>query len=174
MEELRFPIGRFEVKPSYTAEELARELDRIETTPLRLGEAVRGLSEEQLDTPYRPEGWTVRQVVHHLPDSHSQSYGRFKLALTEDEPTIRPYMEDRWARLADYDAPVEVSLDLLAALHRRWMILLRSITPDQLPRLYHHPEWEAPLSVAATIAVYGWHGDHHIAHITSLREREGW
>jgi uncharacterized damage-inducible protein DinB len=136
--------------------------------------AVAGLSDEQLNTPYRPAGWTVRQVVHHVPESHMNSYVRFKLALTEEEPTIKPYFEDRWAQLDDANqAPVGLSLDLLDALHGRWVWFLRSLKDADFQRTFRHPEL-GTVSLDRNIALYAWHGRHHVAHITSLRERMGW
>jgi uncharacterized damage-inducible protein DinB len=136
--------------------------------------AVQGLSDEQLNTPYRPEGWTVRQVVHHVPESHLNSYIRFKLAITEDEPTIKPYFEDRWAKLDDANtAPVELSLNLLDALHERWVWFLRSLKEGDFQRTFRHPEM-GTVSLDKNIALYAWHGRHHVAHVTSLRERMGW
>ncbi len=173
MDDLRFPIGTFEAKASYSREEINAGIDAIETTPGRLGEAVSDLTEAQLDTIYRPGGWTVRQVVHHLPDSHVNSYVRFKLALTEEVPTIRPYHEDRWATLADSKAPIQLSLSLLEALHQRWVVLLRCLSDEDLARRFRHPEI-GELEVTTNIALYAWHGNHHIAHITALRQRSGW
>jgi uncharacterized damage-inducible protein DinB len=173
-EDLRYPTGRLVRPESMTAEERRAAIATIAATPSRLRAAVAGLSDAELDTPYRPEGWTVRQVVHHVPDSHLNAYIRFKLALTEDEPTIRPYMEDRWAQLPEASrAPVEVSLALLAALHERWVEALEAITEEQWARTYRHPESGAH-RLDALLAVYAWHGPHHVAHITSLRERQGW
>jgi len=172
--DLRYPIGRFKFEESITEEQRRRFIDQIEGTPAELRSAVQGLSPEQLDTPYRPGGWTVRQVVHHLPDSHLNSYTRFKLALTEDEPTIKPYHEDRWAELEDsLNAPIEMSLMLLEALHRRWVLLLRSLSPPEFARTFKHPELGV-VSLDKNISLYAWHGRHHVAHITSLRERMGW
>jgi len=134
---------------------------------------VAGLSEPQLDTPYRPGGWTVRQVVHHVPDSHINSYVRFRLALTENEPTVKPYDESRWAELADSrTAHIETSLALLESLHERWVLLLRSLSPADFRRQFRHPELGA-VSLEKNLALYAWHGRHHVAHITSLRERMG-
>ena len=136
--------------------------------------AVAGLTNVQLDTPYRDGGWTVRQVVHHVPDSHMNSYIRFKLALTEHEPTIKPYDEQIWANLLDArTAPVDPSLELLEGLHQRWAILLRSLTEDDVQRKFFHPEL-GTVTVDQYIALYAWHGKHHVAHITSIRERNGW
>ena len=172
--DLRFPIGKFEYQGAATDEQRKLLIDEIEQTPARLRAAVNGLSPEQLDTPYRPDGWTVRQVVHHLPDSHLNSYTRFRLALTEEVPTIRPYDEARWAELPDASqGPIEVSLDLLEALHRRWVLLLRSLTGDDYARTFRHPEL-GPVSLDKNVGLYAWHGRHHIAQITSLRERAGW
>jgi uncharacterized damage-inducible protein DinB len=173
-DDLRFPIGNFRAPASTTEAERAALIGQIEAAPARLREAVLGLGQEQLETPYRPGGWTVRQVVHHVPDSHLNSYMRFRLALTEDEPTIKSYQEDRWAELPDArTAPPEVSLDLLEALHRRWTRLLRSLTPPDWERSYRHPELGL-MSLERTLALYAWHGRHHVAHVTSLRDRMGW
>lgn len=139
-----------------------------------LRRAVNGLSLEQLDAPYRPGGWTVRQVTHHLPDSHLNSYTRFKLALTEDEPVIKPYMEDRWAELEDTrSTPIEVSLVLLEALHERWVTLLRSLSATEYRRAFRHPEMGL-MPLSTSLALYAWHGKHHVAQITALRERMNW
>ncbi len=173
MTDPRFPIGKFAYIGPLTAEQKKEALDNIGRTPTRVREAVRGLTDAQLDTPYREGGWTVRQVVHHVPDSHMNSYIRFKLALTEDEPTIKPYMEDRWAELPDSREPIENSLVLLDSLHRRWTKLLRSLGEDEWKLTFRHPEL-GPMTLEKTLALYSWHGRHHVAHITSLRERMGW
>ncbi|HXU07416.1 MAG TPA: bacillithiol transferase BstA [Blastocatellia bacterium] len=174
MTDLRFPIGRFTLNGTPTDEAIQRAIDEIAEAPSKLRAAVEGLSAEQLDTPYRPGGWTVRQVVHHVPDSHLNSYCRFKLALTEEEPTIKPYHEDRWAELEDSRAtPVEVSLALLESLHARWVALLKSLKPDDFQRTFRHPELGV-VTLAKNVCLYSWHGRHHVAHITSLRERMGW
>lgn len=172
--DLRFPIGRFQPETNLTPARRSALLRIVAETPEKLREAVRGLSPEQIDTPYRPGGWTVRQVVHHLPDSHLNSYVRFKLALTEDRPVIKPYEEDRWAELADsFNTPVEVSLTLLESLHVRWVNLLRALPEADWERTFLHPQnGEMPLT--QVLALYAWHGAHHVAHITSLRERMGW
>ena len=172
--DLRYPIGEFKFEAPLTDEQRQTCLDTIEQTPARMRAAVAGLDQAQLDTPYRPEGWTVRQVVHHVPESHLNSYLRFKLAITENEPTIKPYFEDRWAQLDDArEAPIELSLDLLDALHRRWIWFLRSLKPEDYQRTFRHPELGI-VSLEKNIALYAWHGQHHVAHITSLRERMGW
>jgi uncharacterized damage-inducible protein DinB len=174
MDDLRYPIGKFSYDGHLSEDQKRAFLDDIAQTPKYLRAAVQGLSEAQLDTPYRQGGWTVRQVVHHVPDSHLNSYVRFKLALTEDEPTIKPYAEDRWAQLADTQAtPVEVSLTLLESLHDRWVRLLRSLTQDEWNRTFRHPEAGA-MNLEKTLALYAWHGRHHVAHVTALRKREGW
>ena len=174
MDDLRFPVGKFHHEGSVNDQQKQAFLDQIDQTPAKLRAAVGGLSDSQLDTPYRPDGWTVRQVVHHVPDSHLNSYVRFKLALTEDEPTIKTYAEDRWAELSDTKAtPIEVSLVLLESLHHRWVRLLRSLTPEQWKRRFRHPEL-GPMTLEKTLALYAWHGRHHVAHITELRKRMSW
>ena len=174
MSDLRFPIGRFHFDGPLTDDQRNNALDDVATTPANLRAAVKGLSEAQLDTPYRPGGWTVRQVVHHMPDSHMNSYVRFKLALTEDEPTIKTYAEDRWAELADTKAtPIGVSLTLFDSLHDRWVRLMRSLTTEDWKRSFRHPDL-GPMSLEKALALYAWHGRHHVTHITALREREGW
>ena len=175
-ESLRYPTGRFQ-RPNRPLEpaDRRRMIDVIARTPDEMRAAVRGMSEPQLDTAYRPEGWTVRQVVHHVPDSHLNAYVRFKLALTEDTPTIKPYDEAEWAKLSDVrDTPIETSLTLLSAMHDRWVRLLRAMGPGDYGRKLNHPDWDAPLSLDAVLALYAWHGPHHTAQITSLRERMGW
>src|SRR5687768_12471946 len=172
--DLRYPIGPFEYSIALTNEQRGSCIAQIAATPERMREAVAGLSDEQLNTPYRPEGWTVRQVVHHVPDSHLNSYVRFKLALTEEHPTIRAYDENLWANTDDArTAPVEVSLDLLEALHRRWVLFLRSFDDQDFARTFNHPEL-VTVSVDKNVALCAWHGRQHVDHITSLRERNGW
>jgi uncharacterized damage-inducible protein DinB len=174
MSDLRYPIGKFHFAGPLTDEQKKTCLDDITQAPANLRATVQGLSDAQFDTPYRPGGWTVRQVVHHMPDSHLNSYVRFKLALTEDAPTIKTYAEDRWAELDDTKTtPVEVSLTLLESLHNRWMRLLRSLKPEDWKRTFRHPDLGA-MNLEKTLALYAWHGRHHVSHITSLREREGW
>ena len=137
-------------------------------------DAVAGLSDAQLDTPYRPGGWTVRQLVHHVADSHMNGFIRAKLALTEDEPTIKPYDQDRWVELADSQMPVDVSLQLLDAVHARWSALYRSLEPEQHARTFFHPETNAAFTLDQHLHLYAWHSRHHVAHIMSLRRRERW
>lgn len=174
MTDPRYPVGKFSFAGPLTAEQKKQFLNDVEQTPARLRAAVAGLSDQQLDTPYREGGWTVRQVAHHVPDSHMNSYVRFKLALTEDEPTIRPYMEDRWAELPEAKtAPIEASLALLDSLHQRWMLMLRSLSDSDWKRTFRHPEL-GPMSLEKNLALYAWHGRHHVAHVTKLREKMGW
>jgi uncharacterized damage-inducible protein DinB len=172
--DLRYPIGKFHRPGSLTDEQRRECIAAIEEAPARVRSALKGLSDQQLDTPYRPGGWTVRQVAHHLPDSHMNAYVRFKLGLTENEPTIKPYDEAEWAKLADARTPIEPSLALLENLHKRWVLLLRSLKPVDWARTIRHPEWDKPMSLDDQLALYAWHGRHHVGHITSLREREGW
>jgi len=169
----RFPVGEFEWPAQITAGDRERYLDRIAATPALLRNAVEGLSDEQLDTPYREGGWTVRQVVHHVPDSHMNSFVRFKLALTEDNPVIKPYDEAAFAELHDSRMPTEPSLKLLEALHDRWLVLLRGLSEEDWKKSFQHPE-RGPLTLEQNLALYAWHGDHHVAHITSLRSARGW
>ena len=171
---LQYPIGKFSFKDDMTPEKRRNFILDIESTPAKLREAVKGLTDEQLDTPYRPEGWTVRQVIHHIPDSHINAYVRMKLALTEAEPTICTYEEKYWAKLKDtFQTPIEVSLTLLESLHKRWIVLLKSLTEEDCRRKFIHPELGIK-TVDWLIADYAWHGKHHTAHITSLRERMKW
>jgi len=172
--DLRYPIGRFKRPERLNEEERAAQIEAIAGAPARLSAAVASLNAAQLDTPYRPGGWTVRQLVHHLPDSHMNSYMRCRLALTEEEPTIKPYDEARWAELADAkSSPIEPSLALLDNLHKRWVLLLRSLAPSDWERTFRHPELGL-MRLDQNLALYGWHGRHHVAHITALRERQGW
>jgi hypothetical protein len=174
MTDLRYPIGKFHYEGPLTEDQKQKCLNDIEQAPTNLRAALKGLSDQQLDTPYRPEGWTVRQVTHHVPDSHLNAYIRFKLALTEDGPTIKPYAEDRWAQLADSQTtPLEVSLTMLDSLHARWMRLLRSLAPEEWKRHFRHPDL-GEISLEKNLALYSWHGRHHVAHIAALRERNGW
>jgi hypothetical protein len=170
----RYPIGRFSFSGSLDEGQRREQIAAVAAAPAALRAAVAGLTEAQLDTPYRPGGWTVRQVVHHVPDSHLNAYIRFKLALTETEPTIKPYDEARWAELADTREPPELSLRLLEVLHQRWLVLLRAMGAADFARTFRHPEHERALSLDEVIALYAWHGRHHVAHITALRQHQGW
>jgi uncharacterized damage-inducible protein DinB len=173
--DLRYPIGKFHRHGELTEDLRHRYIDDIERLPGRLREAVKGLTPAQLDTPYRPGGWTVRQLVHHVADSHMNAYVRLKLALTEDAPLIKPYLEAKWAELHDSKTlPVDVSSNLLDSLHQRWVDVLRSMKPAEFARTMRHPEWTEPMSLDDGLALYAWHGKHHVAHITELRRREGW
>ncbi|MFD0587466.1 YfiT family bacillithiol transferase [Paenibacillus sp. GCM10027627] len=171
----KFPIGKFEHDGSITAEQREKWIRDIAELPAKLRAAVAEMTEEQLLTPYRDGGWTVRQVVHHVADSHLNSYTRFKLALTEEHPAIRPYYEDRWAELPDtFQEPIETSLDLLDALHRRWIALLSAMTETQFAKTFFHPESKEIVRLDTNLGIYSWHGRHHLAHITSLKDRMNW
>lgn len=174
MPDPRYPIGRFTPDSSPTPDTRSRHIAEIAALPQRFRQAVAGLSPVQLDTPYRDGGWTVRQLIHHVPDSHMNAYIRCKLALTEDVPTIKPYDEAAWAKLADSSlTPVDVSLALLEAVHTRWVTLLRSLKEEQFKRKFNHPEM-GPQTLDSALALYDWHSNHHLAHVTSLRERMKW
>ena len=174
MEDLRYPVGKFSPKNEITQQEREEFIRQISEAPERLRDAVTGLTDWQLDTPYRPGGWTVRQVVHHLPDSHMNSYMRFKLALSEQQPTIKPYKQDLWAEFPEAKiAPVEMSLTLLESLHKRWVLFLQSMKPSDFARTLNHPE-SGIMNLDRVLQLYAWHGRHHVAHITSLRQRSGW
>jgi len=174
LKKLQYPIGKFSFKEDVTPESRKNFINEIESLPGKLRNAVKGLNDEQLDTPYRHDGWTIRQVVHHIPDSHLNAYVRIKLALTETEPTIKTYDEQEWAKLHDYyQTPIEVSINLLDSLHKRWIILLKSLNEKDFQKKFKHPDWGL-VSVDYAVAQYAWHGNHHVAHITSLRERMGW
>jgi hypothetical protein len=171
---LRYPVGRFKGAAPYGAEDRAEQIAILRALPERLRAAVSGLNEAQLDTPYREGGWTVRQVVHHIADSHANSVIRFKLALTEDWPTIKPYDEKAWAELADSKTlPIDGSLVMIEAMHARWVALLGSMSEADFARGMVHPE-RGRSDLAHTLAIYAWHSRHHVAHITKLRERKGW
>lgn len=174
MADLRYPVGPFITPSPFTAAHRASAIRTLAELPARMRLAVAGLSDQQLDTPYRPEGWTVRQVVHHTADSHINAYLRTKFALSEDNPTIKPYPEAVWAEMPDAtSAPVSMSLALLDALHGRWVMQLRTLSDAQCSRTLLHPE-RGPMSIDDVLAMYDWHSRHHTAHITTLREREGW
>jgi uncharacterized damage-inducible protein DinB len=174
IQDLSYPIGKFRYETPLNKAQRDAALDVIADVPGKLREAVQGLSPAQLDTPYRPGGWTVRQVVHHLPDSHMNAVIRTKLALTETEPTIKPYDEKGWAELADTRlTPIETSLALLEAVHERWNHLLRAMGDDDFARTFRHPE-HGVRTLDWLVALYAWHGPHHVAHITRLIDRKGW
>lgn len=178
MEDLRYPIGQFEWVPPKNEKEMAKRrveyIDVLAKLPETFRQAVSDLSPAQLDTPYRPEGWTVRQLTHHVPDSHANAFIRFKLALTEYEPAIKPYKEDMWAKLPDVpNTPIDVSLQLLTALHARWVILLRGMDSSDFARTLRHPEIGV-VDLNRMLSLYAWHSAHHTAHVNALRKRMGW
>ena len=172
---LRFPIGEYAYPKQVTEEDMHGYIKDIEELPTQLRKEVQGLSDEQLDTSYRPNGWTIRQVIHHLPDAHVNGYIRFKMAVTEDNPTIKPYLEDKWAELKDgKEAPIELSLNLLEALHSRWAEFLKSVKPEHYSRTVFHPEHNKELPFGGYLGSYAWHCRHHLTHITELKKRKGW
>ncbi|WP_404332134.1 YfiT family bacillithiol transferase [Mesobacillus maritimus] len=173
MKEWQYPIGPFKPEQEMTSTVIDNCIKEIEEAPSLLRKSVKDLSDQQIDTPYRPGGWTIRQVIHHLADSHMNSFIRMKLALTEENPTIKPYFEEKWAELPDSSQPVEVSLSLLEGLHGRWVYLLRSLQPADLEKTFYHPE-SGPVTIAMNINLYAWHSRHHLAHITGLRKRMKW
>ena len=171
--DLAYPIGRFQRPASLDEAARTAAIAQLAALPAELRDAVDGLTEAQLDTPYRPDGWSVRQVVHHLADSHLNAFVRLKLALTEDDPTIRPYDEKRWAELADSRLPLAPSVAILEGVHARFVALLSSMSPEAFARPLTHPVSGAQ-TIDTLVALYSWHGRHHVAHITGLRQREGW
>ncbi len=175
IEKLKYPIGKFKSPDSFHATLRATFIKNIEELPSKMEAAVEGLSKQQLDTPYRPEGWTVRQVVHHTADSHINSYIRFKWAMTENEPFIKAYDEKTWAKQPDaLGGDPSLSLHLLSALHTRWVYFLNAMSEDDFKRQLQHPDWTRKLSLNMMCALYSWHSLHHTAHITELRKRNGW
>lgn len=175
IEKLKYPIGNF-LPPKETSDAFIKQwIEEVASLPSQVRTAVVGLNEAQLDTPYRPGGWTLRQVVHHLPDSHMNCYMRFRLALTEDNPTVRPYEEQLWATLPDAaHGPVDLSLDLLEMLHKRWVVLLRAMSEADYQKTFFHPGSQKTFRLATVLALYAWHGKHHLSHITELKKRMGW
>lgn len=174
LDDLRYPIGPMPTPQVYTTDQLSANLAAIAAQPQKLTELVQTWADVRLDTPYRPDGWTVRQVVHHLADSHMNAYIRTRLALTEATPRISPYEEQEWAKLADSALPIAPSLALLTNLHLRWVCCLQALTPDQLARTYLHPGNGQTYTVADVLALYAWHGEHHHQHIARLAQRNGW
>jgi len=175
LEQLKYPIGKFERKPEISTEERAEFIANLKSFPQRLTTVVMELNEDQLDTAYRPDGWTVRQLIHHVADSHINSYVRFRWTLTEDTPMIKAYEQAAWADLPDAkSAPIKFSLNLLKATHARWTLLLERMTTDDYAKELGHPEWTNNLSLDDMLQLYSWHSDHHLAHITGLIERENW
>jgi uncharacterized damage-inducible protein DinB len=174
MEDLRYPIGQYEPKP-YSDEQKEEWLADIRFLPQAIEHAVSNLNEEQLHTPYRDGGWTVHEVVHHVADSHINAYCRFKLGYTENNPTIRPYDESLWAKTSDVQSlPINISITLLHALHSRWYEFLKSFTEEDYQKTIYHPEHKKEFTLWVLLGMYAWHCRHHVAHITSLRERKGW
>lgn len=173
-EKLRYPVGKYQPPAEASFADIAGYIDTIESFPQRLRNAVSTLNDSQLDTRYRPEGWTVRQVVHHVADSHVNAYCRFKLALTEDIPRIKPYLEARWAELPDSKATIHFSLPVIEGVHKRWVIILESMTSEDFERKLFHPEQNKEIPLKNMAALYSWHSNHHLAHITELKKREGW
>jgi len=174
LEALRYPVGEFDAAMSFTGATRKAAIDRIATLPAELRVAVNGLKDSQLDTPYRLQGWTVRQVVHHLADSHMNGLTRTKLALTESNPTIKPYDENAWAALGDMRLPIDLSLGIVDGIHARWAAVFRSMDDPQFARTFVHPERGATITLEFQLHDYAWHSSHHLAHITGLRGRQGW
>jgi uncharacterized damage-inducible protein DinB len=175
LEQLKYPIGKFKMPADFTSESINAFISDIEKFPSLLRKEVEALNDEQLDTPYRPEGWTIRQVVNHCADSHMNSLTRFKLALTEDNPTIKPYFEERWAELADSKImPIHAALNMLEGLHIRWVVLLKSMTSADFGKTFFHPESKRTWQLNQTLALYAWHCKHHLAHITTLKKTNNW
>lgn len=173
-EQLKFPVGRFKAPQQISAEDLDNYIGILEAFPVLLRTAVKGWSSRRLDTPYRPGGWTVRQLVHHVADSHFNAYVRFKLALTEDAPVIKPYEQDGWANLPDSQLPVAPSLSILDGVHQRWTHLLRQMPEGGWNRTFLHPEGNKVYSLGLAAALYAWHSRHHLQHILNLKEEKGW
>ena len=175
LDKQKYPIGKYFAPEKIKKSEVKRWIREIDKLPKRLKDAVKNLTEEQLDTPYRDGGWTVRQVIHHLADSHMNSFVRFRLALTEDNPTIKPYSQSKWADMTDSKtAPVKYSLDLLRNLHKRWVMMLKTLDKDQLKRMVHHPEHNTDWKLDWMIGMYAWHCNHHLAHIENLKKKMNW
>lgn len=171
---LRYPIGKYAPKDSHTKNEIDAYINRIESLPSKLEKATQGLSEEQLDTPYREDGWTVRQVVHHIADSHMNAYIRIKWMLTEETPIIKAYAEKLWAQTPETKADLSLSMPLIKSLHAKWVVLLRQVTEEDLKRQFFHPDTKKLVRMDNLLGTYAWHGEHHLAHITSLKDRKGW
>ena len=174
MFDLQYPIGKFQAKDAYSPSEIIDNITRIESLPVKLQEALVGLTENQLNTPYRDGGWTVRQVVHHIADSHLNAYIRLKWTLTEDSPIIKAYDEKAWAQTPEVLETPQLSLSLITALHAKWVVLLKHLSEQELQKYFTHPETQRQVKLVVQLAMYAWHGEHHVAHITSLKERMGW
>jgi hypothetical protein len=175
LELLRYPIGKFKSPVSISNDDIKRWIDYLKIFPQKMRDAVTDLNDAQLDTPYRDGGWTIRQVVHHVPDSHMNAYIRFKLALTEDNPVIKPYMEDRWAELPDSkSAPIAASLNMLESIHVRWMYVVEHMSSADFKRTFHNPESKVTRTLEVVLSLYDWHAKHHLSHVTELRKRMNW
>jgi len=175
LEKLKYPIGKHELPDIIDSKQVFEWIEILENFPKQLRGLVEGLTPEQLDTSYRPEGWTVRQVIHHLADSHHNSYTRFKWALTEDKPIIKAYLEERWAELHDSkSAPIHLSLNALEALHAKWTYFLKGLTPQELNQVFIHPDGNEEITLAENIGIYAWHAVHHFSHIHNLKKRNNW
>lgn len=175
MEKLKYPIGRFKAPENYTPQNLEQYISVIESFPEKIKQEVAHLNDEQLNTPYRPEGWTIRQVINHCSDSHMNAFIRLKLALTEENPVIKPYLQELWSDLADSKLmPIEPALTILEGVHTRWVVVLKSMNNSQWKRRYFHPEKVSDVSLKESTANYAWHCEHHLAHIASLKQRMGW
>ncbi len=172
LEKLRYPVGRFKYTPDINSN--SDLISNIESFPAKLKQEVVNLDEEQLNTKYRPGGWTIKQVVHHVADSHMNAYVRLKLVLTETDPAIKPYYQDRWAELVDSQSDINISLQLLESLHKRWVMILKNLSEDDLKKRYFHPEQNKFVSLNEFISTYSWHCNHHLAHVTSLKKRMNW
>jgi uncharacterized damage-inducible protein DinB len=175
LEVLRYPIGRFKATLDPSKDQIEQWIKAIEAAPAQIRTAAASLNDEQLDTPYREGGWTLRQVIHHVADSHLNSYIRFKWTLTEDKPIIKAYNEGDWAELPEAKTgPIALSLDLLDNLHRRWVVMLKNITDEQWERTFIHPESNKEISLGTLVGLYAWHGQHHLGHIEALKKTKGW
>ena len=174
MESLKYPIGKPNIPAEISSEVINKWIQIIEDFPNKLEKLVTNLSDEQLDTPYREGGWTIRQVIHHCADSHHNSYTRFKWTLTEDKPLIKAYYEDRWAELIDYKAPIELSINHLKTLHTKWVYFLKKLSEEDLQQIFIHPDGNEEVSLQENIGIYAWHCNHHYAHIEQLLIRKQW
>src|SRR4030095_6155429 len=174
LEKLKYPIGKFDWSLEVSNEDRRRAIKTIDAFPVKISDFISSLNDSQLDTPYRPEGWTVRQVVHHVADSHMNALIRIKLALTEDTPTIKPYDENAWSTLPDMKLPIAVSLSLIEGIHTRWIAVVNGMAVDQFARSFMHPELRTEMTLDHLLQLYAWHSHHHLAHITELRRRERW
>ncbi len=175
LEKLKYPIGDFQYDPNYSGTEQNNYLLTIEEFPGKFRKLVSTFNEKQLDSKYRPGGWTVRQVIHHMPDSHLNSYLRFRWAMTEEKPVIKAYLEGKFAEMMDYEnTPIEVSLDLLESLHKRWIILLNNLSDEDWKRTFIHPENGKEISLREMLPLYAWHCEHHFEHVNQLKLRKGW